>query len=134
MAANGGAGRGLLYTAAMKITDAATVFQVEDLERSLRYYREVLGFELDFEFGPYAGIHRDEMYLHLCAHDTWKRPPGGGMATVFCDEVDLYHDEVKGRGATIPLAPTDEPYGMRDFVLSDPDGNLLTFGCELAKK
>ena len=117
----------------MKINDAATVFQVQDLERSLQYYREVLDFELDFEFGPYAGVNRDGMYLHLCAHDTWKRPIGGGAAMAFCDEVDGYHAEVKGRGATIRLAPTDEPYGMLDFVLSDPDGNVLTFGCELPK-
>jgi catechol 2,3-dioxygenase-like lactoylglutathione lyase family enzyme len=118
----------------MEIKDAATVFQVTDIQRSLRYYREVLGFEFDFEFGPYAGVHQGGMYLHLCAHDTWKRPLGGGMATVFCDEVDLYHDDVKGRGATIPLAPTYEPYGLRDFVVSDPDGNLLTFSCELPGK
>jgi catechol 2,3-dioxygenase-like lactoylglutathione lyase family enzyme len=117
----------------MKISAAATVFQVEDLKLSLAYYLDVLGFELDFEFGPYAGVHRGEMYLHLCAHDTWKRPPGAGMVSVFCDEVDAYHDAVRGRGGAIRLAPTDEPYGMRDFVVSDPEGNLLTFGCELKK-
>jgi catechol 2,3-dioxygenase-like lactoylglutathione lyase family enzyme len=122
------------YTAAMKINAAATVFQVTDLESSLRFYREVLGFELDFEFGPYAGIHMGEMSLHLCAHDTWMRPVGGGAVSVFCDEVDLFYNAVKSRGATIRLAPTDESYGMRDFVVSDPDGNVLTFGCELPGK
>jgi catechol 2,3-dioxygenase-like lactoylglutathione lyase family enzyme len=115
----------------MKIRDAATVLQVSEIESSLRFYREILGFELDFEFGPYAGVHRGGMYLHLCAHDTWKRPLGGGAVVIFCDEIDAFHEEVKGRGATIRLAPTDEPYGMRDFVVSDPDGNVLTFGCDL---
>jgi len=115
----------------MEIKAAATVFQVERLESALSFYIGVLGFQEDFRFGPYAGVHLGEFCLHLCAHDTWKRPLGGGMATVFCDEVDGYHAELSVRGAEIPLAPADQPYGMRDFVLRDPDGNLLTFSCPL---
>ena len=115
----------------MKISGAATVFQVSNLEASLKFYRDVLGFEEDFEFGPYAGIHLGEFCLHLCAHTVWKRRCGGGAVSVFADEVDAYCAEVEARGAQIRLRPTDEEYGMRDFVLSDPDGNLLTFGCPL---
>jgi catechol 2,3-dioxygenase-like lactoylglutathione lyase family enzyme len=115
----------------MTVQCAATVFQVKEIAASLRFYRDVLGFELDFEFGNYAGISKGEALLHLCAHDTWQRPCGGGAVMIFCDEIDRFHDEVKGRGATIRLAPTDEPYGMRDFAVSDPDGNMLTFGCSL---
>jgi uncharacterized glyoxalase superfamily protein PhnB len=115
----------------MKISAAATVFQVKDLASAVQFYCEVLGFEKEFEFGPYAGVHLGEFYLHLCAHDTWQRPNGGGAVVVFCDEVDAYHAQLKKRGANIELAPTDEPYGMRDFVVRDPDGNVLTFGCPL---
>jgi uncharacterized glyoxalase superfamily protein PhnB len=50
---------------------------------------------------------------------------------VFSDEVDTYCAAAKARGAEIALEPTDEPYGMRDFVVRDPDGNVLTFGCPL---
>jgi catechol 2,3-dioxygenase-like lactoylglutathione lyase family enzyme len=115
----------------MKITGAATVFQVENLEAALKFYLEVLGFEKDFVFDDYAGVHSGESCLHLCAHTTWRRPVGGGAVSVFCDEVDGYHAEVLERAAKVELAPTDEPYGMRDFVVRDPDGNLLTFGCPL---
>jgi catechol 2,3-dioxygenase-like lactoylglutathione lyase family enzyme len=51
----------------MKVFGAATVFQVSDLEASLNYYRDVLGFEKVFLFGAYAGIHSGEFCLHLCA-------------------------------------------------------------------
>lgn len=119
------------YTAAMKVSAASTVFQVKDLPASLRFYCEVLGFQKEFEFGPYAGLHFGECYLHLCSHTTWKRPLGGGAVVVFADEVDAYCAAVKERGAEIVLKPTDEPYGMRDFAVRDPDGNVLTFGCPL---
>ncbi len=118
----------------MNVSVASTVFQVKDLQGSLRFYCDVLGFEKDFEFGPYAGLHLGECYLHLCAHTTWQRPVGGGAVVVFADEVDRYCSEVKDRGAKIALEPTDEPYNMRDFVVIDPDGNVLTFGCPLVEK
>ena len=115
----------------MKVSGAATVLQVTDVESALRFYRDVLGFEKDFVFGNYAGVHMGECCLHLCAHNTWARPSGGGAVSVFCDEVDAYCAAVKERGAEIALEPTDEPYGMRDFAVRDPDGNVLTFGCSL---
>ena len=113
----------------MKVSGAATVLQVKNIESSLKFYCDVLGFEKDFVFGNYAGIHMGECCLHLCAHDVWARPCGGSAISVFCDEVDAYCAEVGARGAQVRLKPTDEEYGMRDFVLSDPDGNVLTFGC-----
>jgi catechol 2,3-dioxygenase-like lactoylglutathione lyase family enzyme len=122
--------RGILRR--MKIVGAATVLQVTDLEVSVKFYRETLGFEEDFRYGDYAGMHLGELYLHLCAHKVWRRPVGGGAVSVVCDEVDQYCARLRMLGATIRLEPTDEPYGMRDFVVSDPDGNVLTFGCALS--
>jgi catechol 2,3-dioxygenase-like lactoylglutathione lyase family enzyme len=119
------------YTAVMKVSGSATVFQVSNLEAALNFYCDVLGFEEDFRFGPYAGVHLGEFCLHLCAHTTWSRPIGGAMAGVFADEVDVYCAEIQQRGARIKGEPADQEYGMREFVVSDPDGNLLTFGCPL---
>lgn len=47
----------------------APVFRVTDLARSIRFYREQLGFELDFSYEDfYASVHRDACYIHLrCA-------------------------------------------------------------------
>jgi catechol 2,3-dioxygenase-like lactoylglutathione lyase family enzyme len=115
----------------MKVVGAATVLQVGDLEASVKFYRDTLGFEENFRFGEYAGMHLGELEVHLCVHTTWKRPVGGGSVSIFCDEVDQYWSEVRERGANVLWEPVDEPYGMRDFAVSDPDGNLLTFGRSL---
>jgi catechol 2,3-dioxygenase-like lactoylglutathione lyase family enzyme len=44
------------------------------------------------------------------------------------DDVDAFHAELKDRGATIIQAPTNQPYGLRDFRIQDPDGYVLAFG------
>jgi uncharacterized glyoxalase superfamily protein PhnB len=115
----------------MKISAASPVLQVKNLQAALAFYRDVLGFTEDFRYDDYAGIHRDELCLHLCAHAIWKRPVGGSAISIFCDEVDQYCADIKARGATIRSEPADQYYGLRDFVISDPDGNVLTFGCDM---
>ena len=113
----------------------ATTFHVSDLERSLRYYVGVLGFSERFRFGDYAGVQMGGegavVQIHLSGPgSTNKRAVGQGTIYVFCDAVDDYCAEIVARGATIQAPPRDYEYGMRDFVVEDPDGNLVTFGCE----
>lgn len=113
----------------MKITGAATVFPVSNLDASLRHYVDVLGFSQDFRFGQYAGIKRDECCLHL---SQFGNPncgrPGTGAVYIFCDEVDDYFAGITARGAVTDAPPKSYPYGLRDFITRDPDGNQLTFG------
>lgn len=118
----------------MKPRHAAPVFQVADVETSLRHYTEVLGFSADFRFGDYAGVKPGEVCLHLCRHSIHQRPVGGGTAYIFCAEpVDAYHAELGSRGAKLIAPPRDYAYGMRDFMVADPDGNHLAFGCKSEK-
>jgi len=113
----------------MKTQGIGPVFQVSSLDGALKYYQKVLGFKEDFQFGAYAGISHGDACVHLCAHRFHQRPIGGGTAFVFCDEVDEYFQEIKKNGAIVKVEPADQPYGMRDFVVLDPDGNQLNFGC-----
>ena len=115
----------------MKTQGIGPVFQVSNLEDALKYYKEVLGFKEEFQFGAYAGVSHGEACLHLSANRFHERPIGGGSAFVFCDEVDGYFREIKKKGANVKGEPADQPYGMRDFVVLDPDGNYMTFGCQI---
>ena len=70
------------------------------------------------------------MALHL---RTAREPDGVAGHTahcVFVDDVDTLHAELASRGARIVKPSQDYAYGMRDFDVTDPDGNTITFGME----
>jgi uncharacterized glyoxalase superfamily protein PhnB len=62
-----------------------------------------------------------------------KRKPGHGAVNVFVTDVDALYQELKSRGARTLSEPKDYDYGMRDFEVSDLDGNQLSFGMESKK-
>ena len=117
----------------MKTTTAIPVFQVSNVESALKHYTGIFGFSEDFRFGDYAGIKLGDVRLHLSGHSVHERPVGGGTAYILCDEVDDYCAKIKKQGAIVKSDPKDYPYGMRDFMAVDPDGNHIAFGCEAKK-
>ena len=115
------------------LVGAATVFTVRDLTVSLAYYRDALGFDVTFQYGEptyYVCLCRDEVALHLrnAREPDWVA--GHTALCVFVDDVDGLHAELARRGAQIVKPPQDYAYGMRDFDVTDPDGNSITFGME----
>ena len=100
---------------------------------ALKFYRDVLGFDVEFEFPDYAGVSLGHAGLHLSRAMSGK-PAGAAAVYVFCDEVDAYFGTIRARGAVPEREPADQGYAMRDFSICDPDGNRLTFGCSLAKE
>ena len=51
---------------ATQITGIAPQFLVDDLDRAIAYYRDKLGFELDFQYECfYASVSRDGFAIHL---------------------------------------------------------------------
>ena len=122
-----------MTTSGVSLCGAATVFVVQDVLRSVAHYCDVLGFYTEFTYGQptfYAGVERDGVVIHLQAADHTKRQPGHGAVNVFVTDVDALYQELKSRGARILNEPKDYPYGMRDFDISDLDGNQLCFGME----
>jgi catechol 2,3-dioxygenase-like lactoylglutathione lyase family enzyme len=116
----------------MRIDHVAPVFHVADVDASIAFYRDVLGFDEDFRFGTYVGLKLGDFYLHLSQSDGQGRPIGAGTVYVFCDEVDTFFtDRVAGKAVDLVQAPMNAPYGMRDFIIRDPDGNQLSFGRDI---
>ncbi|HEV8225380.1 MAG TPA: VOC family protein [Methylomirabilota bacterium] len=118
-------------SSAISLRDAATLFVVQDVLRSVEHYRDVLGFRVEFTYGEptfYAGVERDNVAIHLQAASETKRQPGHGAINVFVTGVDALYEELRSRGARALEEPADRPYGMRDFDVNDLDGNQLCFG------
>jgi uncharacterized glyoxalase superfamily protein PhnB len=49
-------------------------------------------------------------------------------------DIDRYYKELKGKGVKIVIDIKDEPFGIRDFSVTDPDGYLLTFNQKIQGK
>ncbi|MEV8307542.1 VOC family protein [Streptomyces flavidovirens] len=47
---------------------------------------------------------------------------------VLVDDVDAHHERAVEHGVEILMPPTDQPYGSRDYMARDPEGNLWSFG------
>jgi len=120
-------------SSAATLCGSATVFVVQDVLRSVEHYRDVFGFQTVFTYGEptfYAGVARDGITVHLQAASETKRQLGHGSLYLFVSDVDALFEELKSRGARILKEPKDYPYGMRDFDVTDLDGNHLCFGME----
>jgi catechol 2,3-dioxygenase-like lactoylglutathione lyase family enzyme len=117
-----------------RVRSLAPQFLVDDLDRSIAYYRK-----LGFTFGaPWGGFYAigvlDGLELHLkCAPKNQaerqhRRDHEHLDAVARVDGIDAFYERCVGAGSTIvkPLAPT--AWGTRDFYLVDPDGYILCFG------
>ena len=116
-----------------------SVLAVNDLERSTRFYMDVLGMKRDFGDGSdgWSFLSRDEFRVML-GHCPDAMPPadlGDHNWYVYLNvtEVDSLHAEFAGKGADILSAPTTKPWGLREFVLRTPDGHRIVFGQPMAQ-
>jgi catechol 2,3-dioxygenase-like lactoylglutathione lyase family enzyme len=106
-----------------------------DLARTADYYSQHLGFEIANMYSDYLIIRRGEVWLHFgLAPDT--DPKTNQCSTyIYVRGVDTLYEQCKAEGILRQNAwLADHPYGVRDFSLIDPDGNLLTFGERISSR
>lgn len=117
-----------------KIKGIAPQFLVDDLETAVAYYRDKLGFDVDFRYESfYAGVSRNGASIHLkCApktiSDREHRKANEHLdAYVDVSNVDALFAELTARGANIIRGLEDQPWQCRDFYVEDSDGYFLCF-------
>ena len=109
----------------IRLRRIAPELPVENLESSLDYYQEKLGFKVALEMpsGDYAIVERDDIAIHL-----FQRERVGSMAIhIFVDDLEGLHEELSGRGAQITQHIERKPWGNRDFRVRDDAGNEIKF-------
>lgn len=111
-------------------------FGTGPLDRSVAFYRDIIGCEVFVHEGGYAYVERAPVAIRLLELDAGAtNPPGCGHAYVDVHDVDALFAEMQPRLETIPAErwgkPKNQPYGQREYWVRDPDGNLLNFGQEI---
>lgn len=122
--------------------DGVGIF-VNDMEKMIRFYRDVLEFEIkeDEDTTNVYLIKDDTLFMFYRRKDFEKMTNHGyGYANginghfeiaLYVDtfeEVDSVYAKVTEKGAVSVLEPTTEPWGQRTCYISDPEGNLIEIG------
>ena len=117
-----------------RVTSFAPQFLVDDIDRSIAYYRK-LGFSFGEPWeGFYAIGHVDGLELHLKeapknqADRQYRRDHEHLDASAGVDGIEAFYERCVANDATIlrPLAAT--AWGTKDFYVEDPDGYVISFG------
>lgn len=109
---------------------------VNDPKQARDFYVEKLGFDVSFEWGEplvYLGVKRDNVEIHLTASSNARHEAGKSVISIFTDEVDNLYEYFRQNGVEITVTPADREYGLRDFGVKDPDGNVINFGCDISQ-
>ena len=128
---SGNGGDGLAFSS------ASPSFTVNDLEKSLGWYRDVLGFKVEEEWkddhGKVMGMSlKAGNVSFMIGQDDWKkgrdRKKGDGFR-LYCEtkkSVDDLARKIESKGGRLDSPPTDQPWGTRDITVTDPDGFKIT--------
>jgi len=125
----------------MKLTGITPNLVSDDVERSVAFYCDVLGFRVTIRVpdeGPmvFAMLERDGINVFVNATKAVKEdmpdvpslaPGASGVATFFTVEgVAAFWDAIREQ-ATVVMPLKDQWYGMTEFAILDPDGYVITF-------
>ena len=127
----------------IKVNGVCTLLQVFDMPASVRFYRDVLGFEIvatspregdQFDWGL---LRLDDTHVMLnTAYEQDSRPASpeatrvsahGDTCLYFrCPDVDAAYQHLLAHGIDVK-EPKVAPYGMKQLYVTDPDGYALCF-------
>ena len=116
---------------------------VDDMATMIRFYRDVLGFEIkEAEDAVNVYLIKDGTLFMLYERKNFEKMTsrkyeylkglnGHFEIALYVDtfeEVDIEFAKAVSKGATPVLEPTDEPWGQRTCYIADPEGNLIEIG------
>jgi len=116
---------------------------VNDMGKMIRFYRDVLGFEIkESEDTSNVYLIKDDTLFLLYGRGDFEKMTsrkyeyvkglnGHSEIALYVDtfeEVDKVYNDVVSKGAVSVLPPEDETWGQRTCYISDPEGNLIEIG------
>jgi catechol 2,3-dioxygenase-like lactoylglutathione lyase family enzyme len=107
----------------VNFNQVAPAFAAKDFDGLVAWYVDVLGFEVRYQTGVYAVLGRDDVTLHIYPERDGK-VGGHNSAYFFITGVNEFYDSIKSKVNVVhPIS--DQDYGLRDFLMRDPEGNNI---------
>jgi catechol 2,3-dioxygenase-like lactoylglutathione lyase family enzyme len=108
----------------MEILASRMLLRPADYQRSLQFYRDDLGLAIARDYGAGTVFYAGQSLIELASH-------GGPNAagTMWLQVRDVYdtEKELTGRGVPITREARQEPWGLHEMHVTDPDGVTLIF-------
>jgi catechol 2,3-dioxygenase-like lactoylglutathione lyase family enzyme len=112
------------------IYNMETLLQVRDLNESLAFYVDLLGFKIHGKFPEsaptWAGLASGNARVMLSTFARVAEPALTGEIYMYPDDLDVAWERLKD-AAPVVEEPVTREYGMREFSVRDPNGYLITF-------
>jgi uncharacterized glyoxalase superfamily protein PhnB len=114
----------------MKLNGLVPMLWVSDIEQTIAFYRDVLGFKCANQMEGWACLvnHNAELMISLPnQHEPFERLQFTGSFYFQPDDVDESWEQLRGK---VPVVYPIEnfSYGMREFAIRDNSGYILQFG------
>lgn len=108
---------------------AIPILPSADFERTMEFWRQ-LGFEIVERHPGYLVTAAGDIEVHFSQDrdPALAGVPGAGRAFIHVRDAAALHEKLRSVGVD-DLGPVeDQDYGLREFAVTDPDGNLIRFG------
>ncbi|MDM7854206.1 VOC family protein [Cellulomonas alba] len=101
-----------------------------DLDATVEFWTRALGFAVERDerrtAWPYAALRRGDALVGAAQRDRKptapRRPPVGVEIVLEVDDLEAARERLDEAGVTPDDDVTDQPWGLRDFRVVDPDG------------
>jgi uncharacterized glyoxalase superfamily protein PhnB len=114
------------------LTGISPILLVTDLERSLAWWQESVGFDVEKLDENFGAARRDDLVILMARSPQpsvyWQVVENMWNVYIRVEDVDAFCAEVQERGAELDYSLCNQPWGMREFGLQDPDGHDIGFG------
>ncbi len=115
---------------------------VEDVEKMVTFYRDVLLFETDYSEGPFASFQTSNGSLFMfdrkeftkAIGEPYSAPKGInqtmeiGIKVSSTEGVDREYHRLMAMGVKCIAELATQAWGQRNFFIADPEGNLIEYG------
>jgi len=108
----------------MEILSSRVLIRPGDYPKSVEFYRDRIGLAIAREYGGGTVFYAGQSLIELAGHGG---PSAGGSIWLQVRDVYAAQAELTERGVTIDRAATQEPWGLHEMHVSDPDGVTLIF-------
>ncbi|MGV0626993.1 VOC family protein [Mycolicibacter minnesotensis] len=113
----------------MEVLASRVLLRPTDYQRSLRFYRDDIGLAIARDYGAGMVFYAGQSLIEVAGHGSpaQEQAPFPGALWLQVRDIAATQSELQGRGVPIARPARQEPWGLHEMHVTDPDGLTLIF-------